>query len=58
VERLNIDDPGTSKAKATYNYRLQSYLVLVDGEGQVVEAWQGYREKEVLDEALSAIVEE
>jgi hypothetical protein len=52
VERLNIDDPSTSKAKATYKFRVQPYFVLLDGESEVVNTWQGYTEKEVFDEAF------
>ena len=56
VERLNIDDPSTSKAKVTYKFRVQPYLVLLDGESEVVNTWQGYTEREVFDEAFAPLL--
>ena len=55
IEKLDIDDPNTDEAKVTYKFRVQPYVVLLDGEGHVVESWQGYRDKAVFEEALATI---
>ncbi len=56
IEKLDIDDPNTDEAKVTYKFRVQPYVVLLDGEGHVVESWQGYRDKAVFEEALATIL--
>ena len=56
VERLDIDDPSTAEAKVTYKYRVQPFLVLVDGEGSAVTSWQGYQDPATLGEALDSLL--
>jgi hypothetical protein len=56
--KLNVSDPRTAEAKAkyTYTFRGQPYFVLLDGEGEVVNTWQGHTEKAFFDEQFSAVL--
>jgi hypothetical protein len=55
--KLNISDPRTAEAKANGNVRAQPYLVRLNGEGEVVNAWQGYTEKAFFDQRFGADLE-
>ena len=56
IVRLNIDDPNTAEAKATYKFRLQPYYVLLNGEGQVVDTWTSGQAKTLFDEAFATVL--
>ena len=56
--RLDIDDPATAEAKATYGFRYQPYYVLLDDNGEVVDSWLGSQEKKVFDAAFAAVLDQ
>jgi thioredoxin-related protein len=56
IEKLNISDPKTAEARTKYRFRAQPYFVLLDAEGEVVNTWQGYTERDFFDEAFAAVL--
>lgn len=54
---LDIDDPATAGFREALDYRLQPTYVLLDGEGQVVERWQGIVEREGFESAFGGLLE-
>ncbi len=56
IVRLDIDDPATAEAKATYGFRYQPYYVLLDADGDVVDSWLGRQDKGVFDAAFAAVL--
>jgi thioredoxin-related protein len=54
--KLNVSDPRTAEAKAKYDSRARTYFVLLDGEGRVVNTWQGYADKAYFDGQFSAVL--
>jgi thioredoxin-like negative regulator of GroEL len=56
IVRLDIDDPATAEAKATYGFRYQPYYVLLDVDGDVVDSWLGRQDKGVFDAAFVAVL--
>jgi hypothetical protein len=56
--RLDIDDPATAEAKATYGFRYQPYYVLLDVNGEVVDSWLGRQDKGIFDVEFAAVLEQ
>lgn len=50
IVMLNMNDSRTAEAKAKYSFRAQPYCVLLDGDGRVVDKWQGNMEKAFFDD--------
>ena len=52
----DIDDRANDAVKAQYEYRLQPYFVLLDARGNVVQTWQGFVDKDVLQGAIDGVL--
>ena len=55
---LDVDDPANENFKEQFGFRYQPQMILLDGEGQVVQQWIGPIPKEEFVTAFEAILAE
>ena len=55
---LDVDDPANANFKEQFGFRYQPQMILLDGEGQVVQQWIGPIPKEEFVNAFEAILAE
>ncbi|MFL7892899.1 MAG: hypothetical protein ACK2UM_16155 [Anaerolineales bacterium] len=53
---LDVDDPANESLKDDFEFRYQPQLVLLDGEGQVVQQWIGPISREEFMEAFEIVL--
>lgn len=53
---LDVDDPANESFKDDFEFRYQPQLVLLDGEGQVVQQWIGPISREEFMEAFEIVL--
>ena len=51
---LDIDDSNNDTFKATLGYRVQPHLFLLNGEGEVLQQWLGFVNREEFVSAFEA----
>lgn len=54
---LDIDDKANDPLKQRFGFRFQPHLILLDGEGNVVQEFVGNQPEERLREALDRLLE-
>jgi len=54
---LDIDDPANSLFKSLIRGRIDPFFFLLDGQGVVLEQWQGFVPAEEFEAAFAAIGE-
>ena len=53
---LDIDDRNAASYKQQFGFRYQPHLILLDGDGNVVQEFLGERPEEELREALDQLI--
>ena len=53
---LNIDEQGVTSFKQQFGFRYQPHLILLDGNGNVVQEFLGERPEEELRAALDQLI--
>lgn len=54
---LDIDDPNTDDLQVALGFRVQPQLFLLDGEGQVLQQWFGFVDRETFVSAFEKALE-
>lgn len=52
---LDIDDPAVTPFKERLGYRTQPHYFLLDGDGTIVDSWQGRVERDTFVAAFEAL---
>jgi len=55
---LDIDDPSVTPFKDALGYRVQPHYFLLDGDGTVVDSWQGRVERDTFVAAFESLTAE
>lgn len=55
--KYNIDDPNSDAAKEQYGFRYQPYFLLLNGNGEVINQWNGAVTAEEFEQAFAGVLE-